>query len=277
VDVVAVVVGHVLAPQPVALGERVLVAVRVRDAHEPELVRVHERRDFLAGRRGSAVVVDEVVERPPAGLARQPLARVLKRVVEHRRPAVVRGGVGVLRDLQRDDVAPEDRVPDVDLLDDVRVLGDHAVVLLEVLLLAVARHTVEAGPDVKGGVAAGVVVRVSDARLGADLACADTLLAQLGGLAAGREDLDEAAVPLALGDVVPGEREALDVGGRGLHPEAIERRLGSKGRLRGQRHQQQHERRRGTQDTLPHRRPSDPLRAGVSPTKANTVPLRGTR
>ena len=40
---VAVVVGHVLAPQAVAGRERVLVAVRVVDAHEPQLARVDER------------------------------------------------------------------------------------------------------------------------------------------------------------------------------------------------------------------------------------------
>ncbi len=84
-DPVAVVVGHVLAPQPVLGLERVLVAVRVVHADEPQLARVDEPRDLLVG----AVVVDEVVERAAARLAREPLARVLHRVVEHGGPRVV--------------------------------------------------------------------------------------------------------------------------------------------------------------------------------------------
>ncbi len=148
---VVVVVAHVLAPQAVAGRERELVAVRVGDADEPQLARVDERRDGLGRdvrdrvavvvdrRARLAVVVDEEVERPPAGLAREPLARVLHGVVEDGRPRAVRGRLGVLGDLQRPDVAAEVGLAERLLLDDRQRL--ERVVLLDVLLLAVRpRH-----------------------------------------------------------------------------------------------------------------------------------------
>ena len=103
---VAIVVAQVLAPQAVAGRERVLVAVGVVDADEPQLRAVDEARHLEAGARALAVVVDEVVQRAPARLAGQPLAGVLHRVVEDRgTPGDVRPR-GALGDLQGDDVAP---------------------------------------------------------------------------------------------------------------------------------------------------------------------------
>ena len=149
---VGVVVVHVLAPQAVAGRERVLVAVRVVDADEPQLARVDELGGDRAVRRGLAVVAREVVQRALAGLARQPLARVLHRVVEHRRACVVGARLGARRDLERDDVAAHVGLAEDDLLDDAGAF--EPVIELEVLLLVVARDAVVAAPDVERRVAA---------------------------------------------------------------------------------------------------------------------------
>ena len=140
-DAVVVVVAEVLAPQAVAGRERVLVAVRVVDADEPQLARVDERRDLEARARRLAVVVDEVVQRAPAGLAGEPLAGVLHRVVEDGGAARDVCAGRALGDLQRDDLATAvGRAGDA-LGDECRVVGDQAVVLLGVLLLVVGRST----------------------------------------------------------------------------------------------------------------------------------------
>ena len=74
IDAVVVVVAQVLAPQAVAGGERVLVAVGVVDADEPQLGGVDELRDLEAGARALAVVVDEVA-RACAGRSRRRATR----------------------------------------------------------------------------------------------------------------------------------------------------------------------------------------------------------
>ena len=98
---VAVVVAQVLPPQPLVV-ERVLVAVRVRDRHEPQLGALEQSLDGLVVRAPS---VDEVVQQPPVDLDRDPLAGVLGGAVEDRR-RVPSGTCWPLRDLQRDDLAP---------------------------------------------------------------------------------------------------------------------------------------------------------------------------
>ena len=86
---------------------------------------------------------DEVVERAPAGLAGEPLARVLHRVVEHGGPRVVgasswRSCVTLSAQMSR----PMCGLAELDLLDDRSAL--EPVVLLEVLLLAVVGDRVVA-------------------------------------------------------------------------------------------------------------------------------------
>ena len=85
---VAVVVAQGLAPQARAVGdERVVVAVGVHDRGEPQLGRREDLRD--AG--GRVVLVREhVLEQPPVGLHRDPLARMLGGVVEDDRLGALR-------------------------------------------------------------------------------------------------------------------------------------------------------------------------------------------
>jgi hypothetical protein len=117
---VPVVVMEVLPPQALVV-ERVLVAVRVRDHHEPQLPRVDEVRDVGV----LAVVVHEVVEQAAVHLGGDPLARVDRGHVEDVRPCSVGERLRVLRDLERDDLAPLQRLPDHLELRDLRVaLGD---------------------------------------------------------------------------------------------------------------------------------------------------------
>ncbi len=149
---VAVVVGEVLSPQAVAGCERVLVAVGVVDADEPQLGVVDELRRLLARARALAVVTDEVVEGPPAGFSRQPLARVLHRVVEDCGPAGNVRARCVLRHLEGDDVAPAVRGAGHPLGDDLGMVGKEALVLLRVLLLVVVRDGVVLRPDVPLGI-----------------------------------------------------------------------------------------------------------------------------
>ncbi len=135
---VGVVVAQVLAPEAVARRERVLVAVGVVDADEPQLGAVDEARHLEAGTRALAVVVDEVVQRAPARLAGQPLAGVLHRVVEHGgTPGDVRPR-GALGDLQGEDLASAVGRPGDALRGDRGEVGEDARVSLGVLLLAAA-------------------------------------------------------------------------------------------------------------------------------------------
>ena len=99
--VVAVVVPQVLPPQAVVV-ERVLVAVGVGDHDEPQLGGLQQVDDLLPV---LPVHLDEPLEQALVDLDADPLARVLQRAVEDRRPAVVGHGVGVGRQLERDDVA----------------------------------------------------------------------------------------------------------------------------------------------------------------------------
>jgi hypothetical protein len=227
-------VGHVLPPQAVVGDERVLVAVGVRDALEPQLAGVDEVGDVLGGQavdgvalgveRGARlpVVVDEEVERPPAGFPGQPLAGVLDRVVEHGRLGVVGLGVGVLGHLDGPDRAPEVRRAEALLLDER--LGGDAVVLLLVLLLAVAGYGVVAGPDVPRGVAAGVVRRIRRLGDAGDALRRDAVGAERPRLLAGGVDLDVLPV-VALGEVVATRGQPLLVLRGRLDPEGVERIL----------------------------------------------------
>ena len=134
---VAVVVAQVLAPQPVAGCERVVVAVGVGDRDEPQLGRV----DQVGDRRIGAVAVDDVVGEAPHHLRRDPLAGMLSTEVERRRPAAVTEAAGVPGHLEGDDVLALHRLADRDELGDARMLRGE---LLELVLQA-ARRTV--GPE----------------------------------------------------------------------------------------------------------------------------------
>ena len=131
--VVAVVVAQVLAPEPVVV-ERVLVAVGVGDQDEPQLVRLQQVDErFLV----LAVHLDHVLEEPPVDLGADPLSCVLQRRIEDRRAAVVGHRVGVLGQLQCNDVTRRIRpvalgvgapgLPDHLELEQVRVGGSNLV------------------------------------------------------------------------------------------------------------------------------------------------------
>ena len=77
---VAVVVAQVLAPQPVAGGEAVVIAVGVGDRDEPQLGRVDQLGEFTV----AAVAVDHAMGEPADHLRGDPLARVLGPDVEDR-------------------------------------------------------------------------------------------------------------------------------------------------------------------------------------------------
>jgi len=250
-ELVAVRVVH--APQAVAGRERELVAVRVVHADEPQLALVHQPGDLPV----LAVPAREVLQRALARLAGKPLAGVLQRVVEDRRLAVV-GALGVARHLDRDDVAAQHRLADIDLRRDVGVLRDDPVVELRVLLVAVVRDGVVLAIDLVRGVAR-VRRRIDGGRARAQpklgQAAADLAGGALraGASAAGGDDprpqlglaleprhllraavyLDPAAATAALRDVEAGQRQLLEVLRRGLHAVGVE---SARPGLRGHRH-----------------------------------------
>ena len=113
-------------------------------------------RHLLAGAGVLAVVVDEVLEGPPAGLAREPLARVLHRVVEDRGTVGDVGAGRVLGHLEGGDLAAAIGGAGDPLGDEPGVVGDQSLVLLGVLLLVVVGHRVVLGPHVVGGVVGAV-------------------------------------------------------------------------------------------------------------------------
>ena len=222
---VAVVVAQVLAPQPVAGGERELVAVGVVHAHEPELGRVDETGDLETGAGALPVVAGEVVEGAPAGFAREPLAGVLHGVVEDRgAPRDVRPG-GALGDLEGDDLAAAVGGAGDALLRDRGVVGQDPVVRLGVLLLVVVGHGVVLRPDrplcVAGAVGGRRLRAGRPGRSGAvRRQLSDVELGEVVGVA---DHVDGAAFEVAaLRDVVPGEGECAEVLRSGLHPEGVE-------------------------------------------------------
>ncbi len=153
---VAVVVAEVLAPQALALVEREVVAVGVRDRHEVELALVDEAADLRVAR---VVLLEDVVLEPADHLWRDPLAGVLGAEVEDARLLAV-ALIGVLGDLQHEDVGAVDRLADVDELRDAPVLARR---LLEVLLQAVraevlAKHLVSLGGERGGALGDGLAV-----------------------------------------------------------------------------------------------------------------------
>ena len=82
-----------------AAGERVVVAVRVLDRQEPQLVAAQQLGDLRV-----VGVLDPPGRHPPAHLGRDPLARVVDRGEQHRRARAVGDVARVLGHLQRDDV-----------------------------------------------------------------------------------------------------------------------------------------------------------------------------
>ncbi len=221
-DVVVVVVGQVLPPEAMAGGERVLVAVGVVHAYEPQLGRVDQLGDLFARAGGLAVVVDEVLEGAPAGLAGQPLTRVLHRVVEDGRAVRDVLARRVLGHLEGGDVAPAVGGARHALGDDVGVIREQAVVLLRVLLLVVALHRVVLRPDRPGGVV-GVGGRVDPLLLGTRAVVRDALRAQLRHLAAVGGDVDRPTVEVApLRHVEALFRQRLKVFGSGLNAVGVE-------------------------------------------------------
>ena len=118
---VAVVVVQVLAPEARGgRGEGVVVAVRVGDRDEPQLVLGEQVLDLVAGRL--ALVLDDVLEEPALDLGRDPLARVLGGVVDDGRTAAVLLVARVLGDLVGDDVLAQDALADDVGLHDVGVV-----------------------------------------------------------------------------------------------------------------------------------------------------------
>jgi hypothetical protein len=174
---VAVVVAQVLAPQPLPGLEGPVVAVGVRDRHEPQLARVHEPADRAIG----VVAVEHVVHQPAVHLRRDPLARVLGGEVEHRRLAAV-ALPWVLGHLQGDDPLALVGGAVVDELRDLAVVACRLLVLLPQ----------PAGPRVRPEDAVAGLSRACRGGLAADLLDAevDALAAQLLRLAPAQDQLD---------------------------------------------------------------------------------------
>ena len=123
---VAVVVPQVLAPQPLAGLEGEVVAVGVRDRHEPQLGGLHQPGDP----RVLAVPVEERVHEPTHHLGGDPLAGVLGTEVEHRGTLAVLGLACVLGDLEGQDLLPLHGRAVADQLGDPRVLRSRLTQLL---------------------------------------------------------------------------------------------------------------------------------------------------
>jgi hypothetical protein len=118
---VAVVVAHVLAPQPlVVVGE--LVAIGVGDEHEPQLGRPQQTPDL--GVVGPPPV-EEVVQEPAVDLAADPLPGVLQRRVEDGWARAVGHAASALGQLEGDELATLGGTPEDQQLDKLRVpVGD---------------------------------------------------------------------------------------------------------------------------------------------------------
>ena len=109
-----------------AAGERVVVAVRVLDRHEPELGTGQQVGDL-----GVVLVLDDPAHEAPLDLGGDPLARVVVGRVEDGRARAVGDVARVLRDLEDGDRLAERGRADPLVLDDVAVLGgqlEHLVV-----------------------------------------------------------------------------------------------------------------------------------------------------
>ncbi len=116
---VAVVVAQVLAPQAVLRAlEGVVVTVRVGGEQEPQLGGVED----LGQPRVLAIPGQVVLHQPAGHLGSDPLPGVLVGRVQHRGLGAVRGLLGVLGELQGQDVAPLDGFADADDLGEVPVV-----------------------------------------------------------------------------------------------------------------------------------------------------------
>ena len=146
--VVAVVVVQVLAPEPRVL-EGVLVAVGVGDRHEPELGLLEQVPDPLIV---GPPAIDVPVHQSAVDLAGDPLPRVLGGAVEDRGPTAVGLVACALGQLDSEDVAPLNRVADVDELGDLRVAArDLAHLILEAPRLVPGTPDLEAVGRLRGG------------------------------------------------------------------------------------------------------------------------------
>ena len=123
---VAVVVAQVLAPQPLGV-ERVLVAVGVRDQHEPQLGLLQQVLDGLVV---GAPALDVPAHQAPVDLGRDPLARVLRGAEQHRRAPAVRLAARSLRELDREDLAALERRAESHELGELRVVARDRVHLI---------------------------------------------------------------------------------------------------------------------------------------------------
>jgi hypothetical protein len=213
--VVAVVVAQVLAPQPLGI-ERVLVAVRVRHEHEPQLVVLQQAPDPVVV---VAPLVDVPEHQPPVDLGRDPLARMLGRAVEHGRPAPVADAARALGQLHGEDLATLECRPEPHQLGELRVLAGDLV-----HLVADAARLVVRAPDVEavGGLAGGELLdgmtaahprqRGGDA-LGRDLRALHVVEDQLDleAVAGAALDLEVKAGLAQLAELLASDRRGVDV------------------------------------------------------------------
>ena len=201
---VAVVVAQVLAPQ--ALGvERVLVAVRVRHEHEPQLGVLQQRAHLLVA---GVPAADVGAHQAPVDLGRDPLARVLRGAVEHRGALAVTHVAGVVGHLEPEDLAALQRPAERDELRDVAVVARDLVQLVADPAVLVPR-----APDVEavGGLLGGELLHRQPA-LHARQRGVDAVLGQPVALTLRHDEvhLDAAGPPSARGTRSPGPRASSD-------------------------------------------------------------------
>ncbi len=250
---VCVVVAQVLPPEAgVRARERVLVAVRIGDDDEPELVLPQELLDLLVA---GPPAVHEVLHQPAVDLGRDPLARVLRRRVEDRRLAAVLLA-GVLRDLESDELPALDRAAEDDQLRDARVVPRDRVELR-----AMAVGTVVVAPDVEAVhcLEGGELPR-ADAVLVLEHPDVDALLPQRGELVVVEHDLEldlPAAAYVGRGNVVALARQVRVLGLCDDRPIHVEReRIGLLGPCHRRPEREQHGGQGEAQNKAFHRFPS---------------------
>ena len=121
-----------------AAGEGVVVAVRVLDRQEPELVAAQQLGDL-----GVVRVLEPPRRHAPADLGRDPLAGVVDGGEEHRGPRAVGDVARVLRDLEGDDLLALAGLADHDELGQAAVLrGERGHLVLDAARLRVGAEDV---------------------------------------------------------------------------------------------------------------------------------------
>ena len=135
-----------------AAGERVVVAVRVLDREEPELVAAQQLGDL-----GIVGVLEPPRRHAPADLGRDPLAGVVDGGEQHRRARAVGDVARVLGDLEGDDVLALAGLADHDQLGQAAVFGgQRGHLVLDAAGLGVgAEHVVERVRRVAAGLGLG--------------------------------------------------------------------------------------------------------------------------